>query len=260
MTGVRPWITAVRGSHDRLTSVVSGHSGADDLRSPSACADWTVAQVLSHLGSQAEIFMLFFQAGLSAGEAPGTEAFQGIWDAWNAKSPEDQAADSIAANEKLVSFVEGLSEADLERFHLDMFGRQLDATGVLRMRVSEHAVHTWDVEVAYDAAATVAQAAVDLLVGGLSETAGRTGKAPDEAFDVIVATTDPERTFELHAGEQVSLVDATGASEGTPRVELPAEALVRLVYGRLNESHPARGPVRSQGLNLSRLTSVFGGF
>jgi uncharacterized protein (TIGR03083 family) len=257
--GAEPWIAAVRHSHDRLSRVVSNHSGGDDLRAQSACSEWSVAQVLSHLGSQGEIFMLFFEAGLTGTDPPGGETFQKIWDAWNAKSPEDQAKDSLTTNEVLVSFVEGLGETDVERFRLDMFGRQLDLPGLLRMRLSEHAVHTWDVEVAFDDTAAVAQEAVDLLVDGLGETAGRAGKAPQETLDVVISTTDPERTFELHAAEQVSLTETSGATDHSPLVELPAEAFVRLVYGRLDGTHPARGAVRTQAVDLSRLTSIFKG-
>ena len=257
MTGAEPWIAAVRHSHNRLSRVVSSHSGGDDLRARSACSEWSVAEVLSHLGSQAEIFAMFFQAGLTGSDPPAGEAFQTIWDAWNSKSPEEQAADSLAANERLISFVEELGEADLERFRLNLFGRQLDVAGLLKLRLSEHAVHTWDVEVAFDHAAIVAPEAIDLLVDGLGETAARAGHAPQVPFDLVIATTSPERTFELHAAEQVSLRPTAGSPDDAPRVELPAEAFVRLVYGRLDEAHPAHGPVRAQAEDLSRLTSTF---
>src|SRR5918995_2159498 len=50
----RVWIAALRGAHERLVTFVAGAS-ADDLVHPSMCADWDVAQVLSHPGSGAEI-------------------------------------------------------------------------------------------------------------------------------------------------------------------------------------------------------------
>ncbi|HET9731753.1 MAG TPA: maleylpyruvate isomerase family mycothiol-dependent enzyme [Acidimicrobiales bacterium] len=260
MSSARAWITAVRHSHDRLSDLVSRHSGSGDLRAPSACSEWSVAEVLSHLGSQAQIFKLFLEAGLAGADAPGAESFQPIWDTWNAKSPEAQATDSVAANESLVSLIEGLPAADLDRFRLDMFGRRLDATGVLRMRLSEHAVHTWDVEVTFDDGAVVATEAVDLLLDGLGETAGRAGRPSPAPLDVLVATTDPQRTFRVHAGEKVSLDAAAAEDDGGPRVDLPAEAFLRLVYGRLDGSHPARGPVRTRDVDISQLSAVFEGF
>lgn len=219
-----------------------------------------MAQVLSHLGSQAEIFQLFFDAGLHGGDPPTGEAFQPIWAAWDAKSPEQQMADCFAANEKLVAFVEVLGEAELARFRLDMFGRQLDVAALLRMRLSEHAMHTWDVEVTFDADAAVAPEAVDLLIDGVGETVARAAKTPPEPFDVVIATTEPDRNFELHAADQVSLRQLDGTTADAARIELPAEAFLRLVYGRLDDTHPAHGPVRTQGADFARLTAIFEGF
>ena len=58
--------------------------------------------MLSHLGSGAEIFSLVIEAGVTGAEPPTMEEFQPIWDTWNARTPEEQAAQSMAANEALV--------------------------------------------------------------------------------------------------------------------------------------------------------------
>src|ERR1700724_3377052 len=62
---------------------------------------------------------------------------------------------------------EPLDANEQARLHLKMFGMELGAAGLARMRVSEHAVHTWDVVVALDPAATVAPDAVALLIDTL---------------------------------------------------------------------------------------------
>jgi len=79
-------LAAVRRSHDRIAELTGG-LGREQLDGPSACSQWSVAQVLSHLGSQAEIFSLFADAGLSRGEPPAQSVFGPIWDSWNARSP-----------------------------------------------------------------------------------------------------------------------------------------------------------------------------
>ncbi len=56
-----------------------------------------------------------------------------------------------------------------------MFGSEQDLAGLARMRLSEHAVHTWDVVVALQPSAPVAPEAVDLLVDSLGAVAARTG-------------------------------------------------------------------------------------
>lgn len=259
----RQWLGAARRSHDRLAGIVAPLSG-DDLDRGSACREWTVAQVLSHLGSQAEIFSLFFEAGLSGGEAPSQQAFAPIWDAWNARSPYQQATDSVAANDALLGRLEELSDDVLGGFRLALFGRDMDAAGVLRMRLSEHALHTWDVAVAFDPGATVAADAVELLVDGLGDTVGRAGRPSEQAMVVDVVTTDPERRFRLHTGG-VSLQpaeDTDGADREASRatLSLPAEGFIRLVTGRMGEGHPTRGPVHAEGTSLAELRAVFPGF
>jgi hypothetical protein len=61
MSRVRELHAALRASHRRLTEATDPMSPAR-LDGPSYCTDWSVAQVLSHVGSQAEIFSLYLDA------------------------------------------------------------------------------------------------------------------------------------------------------------------------------------------------------
>jgi uncharacterized protein (TIGR03083 family) len=259
MTTIEAWLAAVRRSHDTLASLV-GKLDASTLTGPSACSEWTVAQVLSHLGSQAEIFSLFVDAGLAGGDPPSRDVFGPIWDAWNSRSPEAQAADSVTANEALVARLEGTDTAQLDGFRLDLFGHQVDAAGLLRMRLSEHAVHTWDVAVALDPSAEVAADAVELLIDGLGEMAGRTGQVPAQPLQATVTTTGPARHFALTAVDQVRLELTDNPVAGGSSIELPAEAFLRAVYGRLDDIHPPHGPVHADGVTITDLQSIFKGF
>ena len=54
------------------------------------------------------------------------------------------------------------------------------------MRLSEHAVHTWDVAVSLDPAAEVAPDAVELLLVQLPMLAGWTGKADGGPFRLVI--------------------------------------------------------------------------
>ena len=105
-------------------------------------ADWSIAQVLSHIGSQAEIFCLFLDAGLSGQDPPRPEAFGPIWETWNAKSPKEQAADALRADERVTARFESIDDEQRKRFALKLFGMDFDATGLARLRLGEHAVHT----------------------------------------------------------------------------------------------------------------------
>lgn len=255
-TRPKVWIEALRRSHDRLQRVASP-LGGDVLRRPSYASPWTVAEVLSHLGSQAEIFGLFLDAGLRGDEPPGREVFPSIWEAWNARSPERQQQDALAADERTLERFEALTDDELERLRLHVFGRDVDAAGLAQMRLSEHAIHTWDVEVALDPVATVAADAVSLLVDTLGQLAGRTGRSDGAERQVTVVTVDPERHFRLETGDAVTITDSA-SDGGRPRLRLPAEAFLRLVYGRLDADHtPA---LEADGVDLDELRGLFPGF
>jgi uncharacterized protein (TIGR03083 family) len=251
------WISALRDSHDRLASLID-MATAEQLTAPSYCAEWTVAQVLSHLGSGAEIFSLLLDAGLTGGEPPGRESFPAIWDSWNRRPPEQQAADCQTADAAFVERLENLDEEALANLQLSMFGMEMDAAGLARMRLSEHALHTWDVAVALDPAANIDPGAVALLIDHLAPMAGRTGKSTGDALRVQVETTDPARLLLLEVNDAVALTDGSGAAVSAT-LELPAEALVRLVYGRLDAGHTPAG-ISATGVDLARLRLVFPGF
>lgn len=250
------WIDALRRSHDALRAIVEPLDETA-LRRQSYASEWSIAQVLSHLGSGAEIFGLFLESGLAGAEPPGRDAFPPIWQAWNGRSPQAQATDALATDEILVKRLEALDADQRDRIRMHIFGTDLDLTGLLRMRLGEHAVHKWDVAVALDPAATVAADAVSLLVDALGPIAARSGKPSDRPVAVRVSTTDPVREFLIDSGDTVRL-DPADADGSLPNLRLPAEALVRLVYGRLDPAHtPA---VEASEVDLNELRRMLPGF
>ena len=58
----------------------------EQVRQQAYPTEWTVADVLSHLGSGATIMRL---------RLDGDVDMQAVWDEWNAKDPDAQAADSL---------------------------------------------------------------------------------------------------------------------------------------------------------------------
>jgi len=255
-----PWISALRHSHDRLRAAVEPLS-ADQLEQQSYASEWSIAQVLSHLGSQAEIFGLFLESGLTGQEPPGREQFEPIWDRWNGKTPQAQASDALRADQATLERFESLGAEEQARLRLSAFGMELDTAGLARMRVSEHALHAWDVLVALDPAATVSPDAVALLIDTLDQLAARSGKPDGQQRKVRVTTADPDRQFTLETGEAVTLTPADGEATpelGLSEVQLPAEAFVRLLYGRMDKAHtPA---AETAGVELDELRPLFPGF
>jgi uncharacterized protein (TIGR03083 family) len=252
------WITTLRNSHERLASVVKPLS-PEQLRGPSYCSDWNVAQVLSHIGSGAQIALMGLPGALGQAEPVDRAAFQPVWDTWNAKSPDDQAADALVADEKQVSALEQLSDEDLARVSLQFFGMNLDSVGMIRLRLGEHAIHTWDVAVSGDPAATVSPDAVSLLIDNVPQfLAPRLGRAPDVPFRIRIRTTRPDRDYLLVASDPVTMTDWPGTGADS-QVSMPSEALLRLAYGRLDPAHtPAE--VVADPADLDRLRQMFPGF
>ena len=260
-SSAREWITVLRHSHERLLGLV-GPLSPEQISGPSYCRDWTVAQVLSHLGSGAEIGMMMLPVALGQADADsaGREQFQVVWDRWNAMSPDTQAAAGLVADAQYVSTLDQLSDEDLASISFPFIGMTLDAVGLIRLRLGEHALHTWDVAVQLDPAAVVSADAVDLLIDNVPQfLAPRLGKAPQEPFRVRIRTTEPARDYLLTTSDAVSMSDWPGDGTEAAEVTMPAEALLRLSYGRLDAEHTPAS-VTGKPEDLDRLRAIFPGF
>jgi len=256
MTDPMRVLRALNSSQQHLGALVKSLEAADLERATSEHG-WSVAEVMGHLGSQAEIFTLFVDAGLNGSEPPSNEAFGPIWDAWNAKSPEAKASDALAADATFLKHVESLGADQLAHFELSIFGMDVDAAKLLGMRLGEHALHSWDVEVVFDEEAVLAADATELLVDGLGTLVSRVGKPEDEPQSISIITSSPERRFILDTGA-VSLEPGEAAA-GSPRLELSSEALIRLVYGRLDVRHLGVPAPKAGSIELDRLRAIFPG-
>jgi uncharacterized protein (TIGR03083 family) len=257
---VGDWLQAASASHQRLATIV-GSLSPEEIAGPSYATEWSVAQVLSHLGSGAQIFTLFLQAGLRGEPAPAPTEFQPIWERWNAKSAAEQAADALIADREFLQQLEAIEPDERQRWHLEMFGGDQGLSDLLRLRVGEHALHTWDVAVTRDPKATVADDATVLLIDGLDQLVARAGRPTEQPWRVLISTESPVRQFQLDAdteGMTLRAVARSGGSEGDRTLSLPAEALIRLIYGRLDPDHTP--PLQADQADLDALRRLFPGF
>jgi uncharacterized protein (TIGR03083 family) len=252
--------TALRSSHRRLEEATRPLTD-EEIAGPSYCTDWSTAQVLSHIGSGAQIFGLLLDAGLSGAEAPGREEFSKIWDVWNAMSPDEQAESSLVADSAFLQRVDAVPAEELDALQMNLFGAPANAGRLLGMRLSEHAIHTWDVVVMREPSAEVAADATAFMIDHVDAVAARSGSTAGGPLEVEITTSEPERTFRLSVAETVTLRPASADDSGpaTSKVRMPAAALVRLVYGRLDADHTPAS-VEADGVDLNQLRSVFPGF
>jgi hypothetical protein len=193
----------------------------EELTAGAYPTEWTVAQVLSHLGSGAVITQRRLEDALAGQDTPDDFA-PGVWDTWNAKGPVAQRDDALAADAALLARIEAVPPDERNTFASAMGPMTLGFAQFVGMRLNEHAFHTWDIEVVADPAATI-PAPVAALVDNLQRVARFTGKPTGDTTTITVATTDPERGFtvELTPG---GVALTPGAAAASPDVELPAEA------------------------------------
>jgi uncharacterized protein (TIGR03083 family) len=259
-TDPRRWTEALRNSHDALVAQVT-RLAPEQLHAGSYCRGWDIAQVLSHLGSSAEIGLLGLERALVDDPPLEREVFPVIWGHWNALSPMDKVAEMVAWDRRLVSVLQGVDDRTLSSVQVALFGRNLNGTSIVALRLGEHALHSWDIAVAFNPVAEVLPTSVDLLIDRVPFIAGRLGKAEKASGkeQIEIRTFRPERRFFLSVFERVALSDRVdGEPEGT--LELPSAALLRLVYGRLDPRHTPPGVHVEGRADLDELRQIFSGF
>lgn len=246
-------LSPLAASVDRLAALVAGLDDAQ-LELQAYPTEWTIADVLSHLGSGAVILRRRLEDTL-AGAATPDDAATAVWDEWNAMSPRAQADGALVADRDLLDRLEAVTAEERDRFRFTMGPITVDFDGCVALRLNEHALHLWDIEVALDPEATVAPDTVARVVDNLQMFAGFTGRPTDGPRVVTVGTTGPSRAVRITLGPDRVAVAAGDPADATDLV-LPAEALVRLVYGRLDPDHSHT--VASSG-ELDELRQAFPG-
>ena len=230
---------------------------ADQLAGQSGAADWTLADVLSHLGSGAEIGRYLLLGAIGAEVDPPSN--QEVWDRWNALSPAEQASAFVESDEALVATYEGLTPEQRETTEIDLgfMPQPVSLATTLGMRLNEAALHGWDVEVGLDPAAGLSKESAELLAEHFSSTMsfllGFVGK-PEGVGPARVGVDD----FTIVIADAVHL--EAGAEDTTATFEGPLEAGIRLLAGRLKPEHTPDGVTVSGNITLDELRTVFPGY
>lgn len=247
-------IAALRAQHDDLAGLVTGGLSDGHLAARSGSSGWTVAQVLSHLGSAAEIGL----ATLTGAEVD----HQVVWDRWNALPPEQQAKEFVEHSHAIVAYLEGLSPEDRSTRTVDLgfLPEPVSLTTLLGMRLVESVHHTWDVHAAFDLDATLPADVAPLLAehyaGGLAFLLGFTGKADEVSESATVVLGDSGYALEIDEAVRVT----TAPSAPTATFAGPLESALRLLTGRLAPEY-TQNDVRVAGnVTLDDLRRVFPGY
>ncbi|MET0236876.1 MAG: maleylpyruvate isomerase family mycothiol-dependent enzyme [Kibdelosporangium sp.] len=249
-------ITALRSEHDSLAGLVRTLTD-DQLATTSGAAEWTVAQVLSHLGSGAEIGRA--PIARAAGETVEVEDNQTIWARWDASAPRAQAEGFLDYNSRWLDTVEALTPEQRSSLTVDLgfLPEPIPLVTALGMRLNEVANHSWDVRVAFDADAGVdadsAAVLVDQWTGPVSFMLGFLAKPAELADPVSVATPGAGLVID----DAVTVADHLESPSAT--FNGPPEAFIRLINGRLKAPYD-RGVTVEGSITLDDLRRVFPGF
>jgi uncharacterized protein (TIGR03083 family) len=216
--------------------------------------EWTVADAMSHIGSAAIIFKRGIDDSLEGRETP-PQFNESVWDVWNAKTPHAQVTDALDADQALLARLLAMTPDERQRYALNLGPMTFDFDRAVRLRLGEHVLHTWDIEEALDQNATLLPEAVPYVIDNLDLLVRFTAKATGNEHTLHIRTTEPRREFALtQSADGVTLNEVEGVELFD--LELPAEAFVRLAYGRLDEAHT---PAGIDATHLDELRRVFPG-
>ncbi|MFF7191540.1 maleylpyruvate isomerase family mycothiol-dependent enzyme [Streptomyces sp. NPDC008222] len=215
-TTTENWLTALRASSERLNSRVSSLSETD-LTRPSFADGWNIAQVLSHLGSGAEISAMLVERGIKGlTNGPVREEVLPIWEHWDALSPLDQRAAWREADARHLGLLDSLDAAQRTSVKVPYFAGLLSVADYAGYRLSEHSVHGWDIAVALDPAATIPTDELRLLWKRLDLVATRFRDADTFSHlapaQLALHLIDEQRTLLLNLDAELHIYPANPAN------------------------------------------------
>ncbi|QIZ00783.1 maleylpyruvate isomerase family mycothiol-dependent enzyme [Streptomyces sp. S1D4-11] len=257
-TTTEEWLGALHTSSERLDRQVSTLS-EKDLARPSFAEGWSIAHVLSHLGSGAEISAMLVERGIKGlTNGPVREEVLPIWERWDALPPLDQRAAWQDANARHLGLLDSAQRTSVK---VPYFAGLLNITDYTGYRLSEHSVHGWDIAVALDPTATIPADELRLLWKRADLIASRFRNADTLSrlapAQLAITLTDEQRTLLLDLDCELHIYPANPADPvGT--VTGTADTVLRLVYGR---HRPGGDAVTTAGqISLDDLRALFPGF
>src|SRR5207245_8864808 len=115
------------------------------------------------------------------------------WRTGSGKSPREKADHALAADRSVLERLESLTGEQRSSISFPLGPMTFDFASFVGLRLNEHLVHSWDVEVALDPNAVVRDAA--LLVDNLDLIGRYTAKPTGSTRTITVHTTEPARDF-----------------------------------------------------------------
>ncbi len=227
-------LAALRSSTEQLGTLVAPLDD-DALGHRAYPSEWSVADVMSHIGSSAEIMQRRVDDARLGQPTPDDFA-PSVWDIWNAKSVRARADDGLRADRALIDALDELAGAGGGALEFAMGPMTFDFANFVGLRLNEQLLHTWDIDVSLDPSAALPATGAAIAVDNVSLVGRYTARPTGATRTINARTTNPTRSFTVALTPE-SVKYAVGDDEAEPDVTLPAEAWIRLVYGRLDAEH-----------------------
>jgi uncharacterized protein (TIGR03083 family) len=255
----RRWIDAIAESNSRLKVVLETNGGVIAAEA-TYCPGWSVAHILRHLGSGAEIGLLNLSAALRGQEPPLRQRYGEIIELWREKAEAGLAQDAVSVNDTYVDMLAALDDGALDALRVRLRGRDLNVSAFAGRRLFEHALHTWDIAVMRDPLALVSPMAAALLVDRVLENLDMLASGPKPTtapLSIAVSMSDLGRAFVVKVAPDAVLVES--GTETDASLEMSADSFVRLLSGRLDAAHTPQALIASSPSCLGLLRTVFAG-
>jgi uncharacterized protein (TIGR03083 family) len=254
-------IAALQAEHDTLAAVVASLS-PDQLTGSSGATQWSVAQVLSHLGSGAEITVADYRAAVGTGPLSEEGFNQSVWDRWNALSAAEQAAGYLETDSELVEALAATTpqQRSAVTVRMGFLPEPISIAAFAGLRLVEAALHGWDVRLPLDPAASVSAGTAEILAeqleGELAFLFGFIAESGTVAEPTVIDLVGTRFSLVLDSPPRIT---STGP-DPTARFIGPLESAIRLLSGRLRkEITPAQIEVTGN-VSLDELRRIFPGY
>jgi hypothetical protein len=212
---------------------------------------WSVAQVLSHLGSAAEICTTLVRRGAEGDLTPPTgDDAKPVWATWDAMAGPEQREAWFEADQTHRDVLATVGKS----IAIPYFAGPLSLSEYAGYRLSEQALHGWDIEVVLDRGATVRESEllwqrIDLVVSRFHDADTRKRLAPR-------TVTVPDGSLEITESE-LHLTGTKAENPGEAQLTGGREAVLRLFYGR---NRPEDGLQTAGDTTLDDFRQLFPGF
>jgi uncharacterized protein (TIGR03083 family) len=254
------WLQALDSSSRRLEALVADLP-EKELSQRSFASEWTIAQVLSHLGSAAEICTVLVRRAIAGDTTgPAMEDVRPVWRRWDALAGPAQRDAWRAADTAHRELLSSLSFTEHASLRVPYFSGLLGVADYAGYRLSEQSVHGWDIAVTLDPAARIPAGELallwerlDLVVSRFHDSGTLTRLGPGQ---IAVELSGPDRTLRLSLNTELHL-HSGAPTQPNATVCGQAEAVLRLVYGR---NRSGDGVEVAGAASLDDLRALFPGY